>query len=200
MRSSADLETPVSAYLKVARGNYSFLLESVEGAERLARYSFIGTEPYRVMTYGEAAGERTRRPALLYRGGAERYKPVPRRPDCPSSTAAPWATWPTSAPGTTSDCRAGDDSPGLPRVGFPLLRHDPGLRPCEHKIMVVSHVRLDGDIELRPTARRNGRSTNSSRGFRQPLNGLPYSPMPGHRRTDHFVRQNATKEEFMAGS
>ena len=42
----ADMETPVSAYLKVAAGPYSFLLESVEGGERLARYSFIGTEPY----------------------------------------------------------------------------------------------------------------------------------------------------------
>ena len=39
----ADLETPVSAYLKVAQGNpISFLLESVEGGERWARYSFIG--------------------------------------------------------------------------------------------------------------------------------------------------------------
>src|SRR5438045_9044653 len=46
----ADLETPVSAYLKVARGRHSFLLESVEGGERIARYSFIGTEPYRVFT------------------------------------------------------------------------------------------------------------------------------------------------------
>jgi len=45
----ADLETPVSAYLKIARGNYSFLLESVEGGERLARYSFIGTEPLFVL-------------------------------------------------------------------------------------------------------------------------------------------------------
>jgi anthranilate synthase component 1 len=42
----ADLETPVSAYLKVARGPGSFLLESVEGGERLARYSFLGTAPY----------------------------------------------------------------------------------------------------------------------------------------------------------
>jgi len=48
----ADLETPVSAYLKVARGPYSFLLESVEGGERWARYSFIGTEPYRVIRQG----------------------------------------------------------------------------------------------------------------------------------------------------
>ena len=43
---NADLETPVSAYLKVARPPYSFLLESVSGGERLGRYSFIGTEPY----------------------------------------------------------------------------------------------------------------------------------------------------------
>ena len=48
----ADLETPVSAFLKVARGDYSFLLESVEGGERLARYSFIGTEPYRIYSSG----------------------------------------------------------------------------------------------------------------------------------------------------
>jgi hypothetical protein len=50
----ADLETPVSAFLKVNRGGYSFLLESVEGGQRLARYSFIGTEPYKVLaTRGE---------------------------------------------------------------------------------------------------------------------------------------------------
>ncbi len=43
----ADLETPVSAYLKVCRDEpYSFLLESVEGGEHLARYSFMGCEPY----------------------------------------------------------------------------------------------------------------------------------------------------------
>ena len=47
----ADLETPVTAYLKVARGPYSFLLESVEGGERLARYSFIGTEPRAVLRF-----------------------------------------------------------------------------------------------------------------------------------------------------
>src|SRR3970040_2043009 len=52
---AADLETPVSAFLKVARGDHSFLLESVEGGERLARYSFIGTEPYRVLRCGPDA-------------------------------------------------------------------------------------------------------------------------------------------------
>ena len=54
----ADLETPVSAYLKIARGDYSFLLESVEGGERMARYSFIGTEPLLVLWAGDAYSPR----------------------------------------------------------------------------------------------------------------------------------------------
>ncbi|HXE76043.1 MAG TPA: anthranilate synthase component I [Candidatus Xenobia bacterium] len=46
-RITADLLTPVSAYLRLARrSKFSFLLESVEGGERIARYSFIGVDPY----------------------------------------------------------------------------------------------------------------------------------------------------------
>lgn len=41
----ADLETPVSAFLKIHRGPYGFLLESVQGGERWGRFSFLGTEP-----------------------------------------------------------------------------------------------------------------------------------------------------------
>jgi anthranilate synthase component 1 len=52
----ADMETPVSAYCKIASGPYSFLLESVVGGERIARYSFIGIDPYMVMKHrGEIA-------------------------------------------------------------------------------------------------------------------------------------------------
>lgn len=40
----ADLETPVSAYKKIESKN-SFLLESVEGGEKIARYSFLGSDP-----------------------------------------------------------------------------------------------------------------------------------------------------------
>jgi anthranilate synthase component 1 len=50
---AADAETPLSAFLKVERGGYSFLLESIEGGEPVARYSFIGTEPYRVLSTRE---------------------------------------------------------------------------------------------------------------------------------------------------
>lgn len=40
----ADLETPVSAFMKIEE-DYSYLLESVEGGERIGRYSFLGNKP-----------------------------------------------------------------------------------------------------------------------------------------------------------
>ena len=42
---NADLDTPVSAFLKLKKNDYAFLLESVEGREKIARYSFLGSNP-----------------------------------------------------------------------------------------------------------------------------------------------------------
>ena len=41
----ADLDTPVSAYMKIRGAEYSFLLESIEGGEKWARYCFLGCDP-----------------------------------------------------------------------------------------------------------------------------------------------------------
>ena len=64
---AADLDTPVSAYLKLRPFRPRFLLESVEGGERLARYSFIGFGDcfeYRLDAHGLALnGTRQPRPA-----------------------------------------------------------------------------------------------------------------------------------------
>jgi anthranilate synthase component 1 len=61
---TADLETPVSAWYKVCAGQpYSFLLESVEGGEKIGRYSFLGCDPVWVL---ETKGERT---SQTYRDG-----------------------------------------------------------------------------------------------------------------------------------
>src|SRR6267378_1737617 len=47
---TADLETPVSAFLRIAAEEpEAFLLESVEGGEHVGRYTFIGVEPYKKM-------------------------------------------------------------------------------------------------------------------------------------------------------
>ena len=48
---AADLETPVGAFLRVAAEEpEAFLLESVEGGEKIGRYTFIGVRPYRTLT------------------------------------------------------------------------------------------------------------------------------------------------------
>ena len=95
----ADLETPVSAYLKLAGGRIGFLLESVEGGERLARYSFVGSDPYLVLCIrgseaeyswlrGEKAGtvERAicRDPLAAVRAELERRPVAPIRPHSPT--------------------------------------------------------------------------------------------------------------------
>jgi anthranilate synthase component 1 len=47
---AADLLTPVGAYLRLyARSNYSLLLESIEGGEQVARYSFLGIDPHMIV-------------------------------------------------------------------------------------------------------------------------------------------------------
>lgn len=64
----ADLETPVSAWYKVCAGQpYSFLLESVEGGDKLGRYSLLGCDPVWIL---EAKGSQT---VQTYRNGDRRH-------------------------------------------------------------------------------------------------------------------------------
>ena len=92
----ADLETPIGAFLRLDDGGPAYLLESVEGGERLGRYSFLGVGPRRLLEVsgGQApdpdpAGHgadllprpadrdgRGGRPA----GGHPRLRPAPPRP------------------------------------------------------------------------------------------------------------------------
>lgn len=70
----ADFETPVSAYAKLREAGPSFLLESIEGGERLSRYSFIGCRPRQIFACGPATTE-IREP-----GRAPRTIPTPPDP------------------------------------------------------------------------------------------------------------------------
>lgn len=52
-----DMETPISIFKKVCREDRCYLLESVEGGENLARYSFMGLEPFLEYTCKDGLGE-----------------------------------------------------------------------------------------------------------------------------------------------
>src|SRR5215472_10649557 len=73
----ADLETPVSAFLKIAAGRpMSFLLESVEGGATRGRYSIIGLEPDLLWRTVGGRAEVNRSP----REGRGRFEPCPQEP------------------------------------------------------------------------------------------------------------------------
>jgi anthranilate synthase component I len=93
---SADLLTPVSAYLRIAQGaRYSFLLESVEGGEKIARYTFAGANPEELFRYANGvcvleSRDRVvweeRDPVSFLRARMERFQPV-RLPGLPPLVA-----------------------------------------------------------------------------------------------------------------
>jgi anthranilate synthase component I len=82
----ADLLTPVSAYLRVAQGaRHSFLLESVEGGEKIARYTFAAAHPEEVFRYAGGACVMEGRdrvvweekdPVSFLRARMEKFRPV----------------------------------------------------------------------------------------------------------------------------
>ena len=73
----ADLETPVSAFLKLGTGKpMSFLLESVEGGAVRGRHSIIGIEPDLRVDAGLTRGDRE--PAIVQLPGAEAVLPIGR--------------------------------------------------------------------------------------------------------------------------
>ena len=144
----ADLETPVSAYLKVARPPYSFLLESVEGGERLARYSFIGTEPYAVLKTGPGQPDGAVDPLIPIQDRMDRFKLVPI-PDLPRfhGGAVGYLAYDIiryfepRVPEPTKDFLA------LPEALFMFSDTLLVFDHLKHNIKVVSHVHLDGDME-----------------------------------------------------
>jgi anthranilate synthase component I len=140
----ADLETPVSAYLKIAHGSYSFLLESVEGGERLARYSFLGTEPAMILTTNN--GNFTD-PLLLVEKEFQRYRTVPTEGlprfhgGMVGYLSYEVARYFERVPALVYD------PIGLPESKLMLADTLLIFDHLTHKIRVVSHARLDGDIE-----------------------------------------------------
>ena len=140
----ADMETPVSAFLKINHGGDSFLLESVEGGQRLARYSFIGTEPYRELTvWGKDKSD----PLNLIAEELHKYKVVPLE-GLPrfAGGAVGYFSYETV-------CRfeklpsPKKDSLNLPEAKFMFVDTMLVFDHVTHEIKVLSYLRLNGDVE-----------------------------------------------------
>ncbi|MEL7562238.1 anthranilate synthase component I [Dehalogenimonas sp. 4OHTPN] len=140
----ADLETPVSAFLKISRGGPSFLLESVEGGQRMARYSFIGTEPRQLLvTPFGSAGDSIKSVEAALAG-----RKLAGQPDLPRFCGGAVGYLSYEAAGKFEKLPPpGTDSLGLPEAVFMLTETFLVFDHVSHRIRVVSLMPLDGDLD-----------------------------------------------------
>ena len=155
----ADLLTPVSAFLKIAEhSDYAFLLESVEGGEHVGRYSFLGKDPFLILT--SKAGK-----TVIERGGTttESDKPFldtlrhlmadyrsPFVPGLPRFTGGAvgyfgygTSTWFEPVLG---DLGAADD--GADAAGFMLFDTVLAFDHVQHRILIIANARITADDDL----------------------------------------------------
>jgi anthranilate synthase component 1 len=149
----ADLETPVSAFLKIARGAGSFLLESVEGGERLARYSFLGTSPYlaaelnagttRLTENGAVSLDRFKNPLHVVRDELAKFRPV-AVPGLPRFVGGAVGYLAYECARYFERLPAPEDPGlGLPEAVFFFVDTLLVFDHLQHRILVVSNARLD---------------------------------------------------------
>lgn len=137
----ADLETPVSAFLKINEGGCSFLLESVEGGERVGRYSFIGTDPYKILK-----GDGKTDPLPMIATEMEKFK-IASRDGLPkfAGGAVGYLSYETMT--RFEDLPSPDkDTIGVPESLFMMVDTLLIFDHVTHKIKIMSHVHLKGDI------------------------------------------------------
>jgi anthranilate synthase component I len=216
-----DLETPVSAYCKTARGPYSFLLESVTGGERVGRYSFIGIDPYMVIIQrGEtatllkmqhrgdsgAAPQTTREeigcsdPLQMLEAELSQYRLVPP----PGSSQDELPQFYGGAVGYLSYEAASrfEDLPvpphselGLPLAVFCFTATVLVFDHVKHRVRIVTHMHLDAP----DLAAEYQRSTAIIAGVQERLcrpMHLPAEPRPLQDPAALRVSSNRTQDEF----
>ncbi len=183
----ADLETPVSAFLKINSNGNSFLLESVEGGERLARYSFIGTDPYKIIT---TKPEDKTDPLPLVAAELNKYRvvPVSGLPKfCGGAVGYMSYETVTRFEKLPSPPR---DNLDVPESLFMFTNTVLIFDHVTHKIKVLSHARLDGDTE-KAYGQAVERIENLIDRLNQPLPNRPSRPAPfaSGNLTSNFTRE-----------
>jgi len=195
---AADTETPLSVFLKVRRGDYSFLLESVEGGEQAARYSFIGTEPYRLFSTRE--GDKID-PLHIIAEELAKHKlvPVSGLPDF-CGGAVGYLGYETvrrfeQLPSPDSDPLA------LPESVFMFVDSLLIFDHAKNKIKIVSHARPDGDLDSAYQAATKKIDELVKR-LEQPLDPQPTAPKAPKAidapAEPAQISSNFTREEFEA--
>lgn len=140
----ADLETPVSAFLKIRQDNYSFLLESVEGGEQIARYSFLGTAPSNVLTTDQGSID----PLIALEKELDEINYIPHEGLPPFTGGAIGYVGYEAVHHYEPSVPINDTDPiGIPESMFMLCETIVVFDHLRHRMQVVAHCNLDRDID-----------------------------------------------------
>lgn len=208
----ADLETPVSAYLKLTstaqndRARFSFLLESIEGGERIARYSFLGSTPQKVIIAGKSGSVPSHGstqvtmtdgldPLNILRKELEKNIPVkidglPRFLE----GAVGYLGYENIRHFENIPSPASDPQ-GLPEAFFMLIDTLLVFDHLQHKIKVVSHVHTGGNIEAE-YQKATARIDELVQRLTQPLQSSP-AKTGGRQAGLEKAQVNVSKERFI---
>src|SRR5437764_9504353 len=137
----ADFLTPVSAFLKLEKDrSHAFLLESVEGGERIARYSFLGGEPFLVKRYRDG------QPADFMedlRATMSRFKSV-KLPNLPPFTGGAVGYFGYDMVRTIEDIpKTGVDDLGVDDAVLMFYKTVLAFDHLRHQIHIISNVIVD---------------------------------------------------------
>ena len=209
----ADLLTPVSAFLKIAEhSDYAFLFESVEGGEQVARYSFLGKDPFLVLRARQ--GRTTIDRSGVTTESDESFVPAMRRLmtdfQSPFVAGLPRFTggavgfigydasavfepalhdaW-RKAPWATAEAAAEDDA------GFMLFDTVLAFDHVKHRILIIANARVTPDEDLAALYQ----FANAKLDFleRELERGLSHPER--HAGAEPVVRSNLTRERFESG-
>jgi anthranilate synthase component 1 len=209
----ADLLTPVSAFLKIAEhSDYAFLFESVEGGEQVARYSFLGKDPFLVL---RSRNGRT----VIDRSGVttesdEPFVPVLRKlmaefrapyvPGLPRFTGgavgfigydASVAFEPALAQAWAKAAWNGESAEPADDAGFMLFDTVLAFDHVKHRILIIANARITADEDL--AALYQFACAKIQFLERELERGLSHSAAEGRQAPE--VRSNVSRERFEAG-
>jgi anthranilate synthase component I len=204
---TADLLTPVGAYLRLARkARYACLLESVEGGEKIARYTFVGANPAEVFRFANGAcvlesqgrvSPVQSNPLDFLRKRIQRYSPV-RVPGLPPLVAGAIGYFAYDMvrlferiPDRSKSDLGTDDAVMMFFLGLVVFDH------VRHRVWIVRNVFTEGEGNLRSKYNAAVRDISETRRLLE----LPIKEN-GHkskrRATPLRVESNFTRPQFLA--
>jgi anthranilate synthase component 1 len=185
----ADMETPVSAYKKI-EGDHAFLLESVEGGEKIARYSFLGANPQKIYKFKSGSDPFPQLKKII-----NSYKPV-RISGLPRfhGGLVGYINYDVVRYIEKLPAKNPDDLK-LPEMQLMLTDTILAFDHIKHKILIISNAHITGDPE-KAYQEATAKIMALEKKLRKPLKSTEFE-IPLVPRRQLKVKSNLTQAQFM---